>query len=445
MATAASATPGTVTGKTTSLSVLGADATGASNLYYTWSATMLPSGASQPTFSPNSTNAAQNTTATFSMAGSYTLTATIINGYGLTFTSSVNVTVSQTASGITITPSSAIVNFAGTQQFTAYNADQFGQPIAGAITPTWTISPTTGAGTISTSGLYTAPSTQTTATITATSGSFIATSGVQVFNRDSFTNTAGGSWATANNWQGSTIASTAGVAADFSTLALTAAPTVTLDGAETVGDLLFGDTNNSYGWTLNTGSGGPLTLSTTSGTPTIAVVNQTTTIGAVIAGTAGLTKTGSGVLIISGTGTWTGTTTVVAGTLQVNAKSGDVPYVVDQGATLKIGYTTGGGYATTGLTLNGSGLSSTAGLYLNGGTLYNVSGGLVINSAPTVIHQYGTGLAELGIFDINSNPGLSVTAAASGSSLDPNIEMVNEGYGMVVTTASGARITPRAT
>ena len=36
VATAASASPGTVTGNTTSLSVLGADAGGAANLTYTW-------------------------------------------------------------------------------------------------------------------------------------------------------------------------------------------------------------------------------------------------------------------------------------------------------------------------------------------------------------------------------------------------------------------------
>ena len=170
--------------------------------------------------------------------------------------------------------------------------DQFGQPM-GSISATWSLSPTSGAGSInSSSGLYTAPATQATATVTATSGSYTATAGVQVFNRDPFTNTSGGSWAATANWQNSTIASGAGVAADFSALALGSAPTVTLDGARTIGDLLFGDTNNSYGWTLNTGSGGPLTLSTTSGTPTIVVANQSATIGAALAGTQGFTKTG---------------------------------------------------------------------------------------------------------------------------------------------------------
>ena len=279
VATAASASPSPVTGTTTNLSVLGADATGQANLYYTWTATSVPSGAAQPTFSANGADAAQNTTATFYKAGAYTFQVTITNTFGLTVTSSVNVTVDQTlSSGITISPSTAIVNVNSTQQFTASGEDQFGQAM-GTISATWSISPSSGAGSInSSSGLYTAPATQVTPTITATSGGSTATATVQVFNRDPFTNTAGGSWAAAANWQNSTIASGAGVAADFSTLGLTSAPTVTLDGARTVGDLLFGDTNNAYGWTLNTGTGGPLTLGTTSGTPTIVVANQSATI-----------------------------------------------------------------------------------------------------------------------------------------------------------------------
>jgi autotransporter-associated beta strand protein len=435
--TAAAASPGTVTGTTTGLSVLGADAIGESNLYYFWSATSLPSGAAQPTFSPNGTNASKNTTATFSHAGSYTLEATIVNTYGLTVTSSVNVTVSQTASGITIVPATAIVSVSATEPFTAYGADQFGQPMGGLISPTWSVSPSSGAGTISSSGLYTAPSTQSTATITATSGGYTATAGVQAFNRDIFTNPVGGSWATTTNWQNSTIASGAGVAADFSTLALSSAPTVTLDGARTVGDLLFGDTNNSYRWTLNTGSGGPLTLSTTSGTPTIAVANQTTTIGAVLAGTAGLTKTGAGAATVSGAGTWTGTTTVAAGMLEVDAKSGDVPYVVSPGATLRIGYSTSGGYANTELQINGSGATSSAGFYLAGGKTYNASGQIQLLTAPTTIRQYGTGTASIGTFDINGN-GLWSSAAASGSAIASNVQMVSSGYGMSITVDPGA-------
>ena len=177
-------------------------------------------------------------------------------------------------------------------------------------------SPTSSAGSINSSGgLYTAPATQATATITATSGGYTATAGVQVFNRDPFTNTAGGSWATAANWQNSTIASGAGVAADFSTLALTSAPTVTLDGARTVGDLLFGDTNNSYGWTLNTGTGGPLTLEHdfrhAHDRRNEPVGDDRRDAGR----HPGFTKTGAGKLTLSASNGYSGTTTINAGKL----------------------------------------------------------------------------------------------------------------------------------
>ena len=69
VATPASATPNPVTGTTTGLSVLGADTgTGAGSLTYLWTATP-PSGAAAPAFLANNSNAAQNTTATFTRGG----------------------------------------------------------------------------------------------------------------------------------------------------------------------------------------------------------------------------------------------------------------------------------------------------------------------------------------------------------------------------------------
>ena len=56
---------------TASLSVLGADALGASSLTYSWTVTAVPSGAAQPRFNDNDDNTAQNSTVTISKAGSY--------------------------------------------------------------------------------------------------------------------------------------------------------------------------------------------------------------------------------------------------------------------------------------------------------------------------------------------------------------------------------------
>ena len=68
ISTAASATPSPVTGKTTNLSVTATDQLGPSTLTYSWAPTSIPNGATAPTFSANNSNAAQNTTATFTQA-----------------------------------------------------------------------------------------------------------------------------------------------------------------------------------------------------------------------------------------------------------------------------------------------------------------------------------------------------------------------------------------
>ena len=155
-------------------------------------------------------------------------------------------------------------------------------------------------------------------------------------------------------------------------------------------------------------------------------------------------KNGSGILTLSGASTFTGGTTapggitVNAGTLEVLNRSVDVTYLITNNAILKIGYTTGGSYANTAMAIYGNGTNNPGGLYLAGGKNYNVSGGVVVYGAPTDIRQYGSGYASFGIFDYNSNPGLCISAQASGSVLDPTVQFVNDGYGMVVTTTNGA-------
>ena len=91
--TAASASPATVSGTTTTLSVLGGDDGGEANLIYTWSVSAKPSGAADPTFSANGSNAAKSSTTTFSAPGAYTFHVTIRDVQGLAITGSVDVTV----------------------------------------------------------------------------------------------------------------------------------------------------------------------------------------------------------------------------------------------------------------------------------------------------------------------------------------------------------------
>lgn len=173
IATAASATPSPVTGNTTTLSVLGADDTGEAGLNYSWSS----SGPAPVTFSINHTNAAKNAVATFTRAGSYTLSATLTDEGGLTTSSNVNVIVNQVLSGITVSPATVSVSTNATQQLIANGIDQFGQTMT--TSATWSV--TSGGGLIdSSTGLYTAPASIGTAVVTAVAGSLSSTSAITI-------------------------------------------------------------------------------------------------------------------------------------------------------------------------------------------------------------------------------------------------------------------------
>ncbi|MGA2497835.1 MAG: glycoside hydrolase family 44 protein, partial [Tepidisphaeraceae bacterium] len=160
VATAAQASPSSVTGVSTNLSVLGADANGASNLTYTWIATTAPG---LVIFSVNGTNAAQDTVATFTAAGTYSLLVTITNAAGYFATSSVSVTVDATLTNIMVNPSDPTTTLNGEQQFTASGTDQFGNALSNSPGYSWSAS----AGSISSTGVFTAPAAVGSVTITA--------------------------------------------------------------------------------------------------------------------------------------------------------------------------------------------------------------------------------------------------------------------------------------
>jgi autotransporter-associated beta strand protein len=169
--TAAAASPATVTGTTTALSVLGADDGGEALLTYTWSST----GPAAVAFSASGTNAAKASVATFSKAGTYALIVTLRDGDGRTTTSTVVVTVAQTPTAMTVSPGTATVATGATQQFTATMTDQFGAVMSTQPSFTWSVS---GGGTVSTSGLFTAPTTTGSSTVTASGGGLSATASV---------------------------------------------------------------------------------------------------------------------------------------------------------------------------------------------------------------------------------------------------------------------------
>ena len=127
-----------------------------------------------------------------------------------------------------------------------------------------------------------------------------------------------GSWSVASNWAGGVVANGASGIADFSKLDITSDTTVSLDSPRTIGQMLFADTAQSNNWTLdNAGnSANILTLNNGASQPVITVggtatgvTGQLTTISAVIAGTNGFIKTGSGALQLTGSNTFTGQVT----------------------------------------------------------------------------------------------------------------------------------------
>ncbi|MGN6370531.1 MAG: LamG-like jellyroll fold domain-containing protein, partial [Phycisphaerae bacterium] len=163
VAAPASASPLTVDNKTTTLSVLGADLSGETGLTYTWSAIGTPPG--PVSFSVNSSNAAKNVTATFSAAGTYTLQVTITNGANNSVTSDVTVQVNQTSTAIVVTPAAAAIPANLADLLSATELDQFNHPMAVQPSFAWTVS--SGAGAISAAGLFTAPRSAGTSTVTA--------------------------------------------------------------------------------------------------------------------------------------------------------------------------------------------------------------------------------------------------------------------------------------
>ncbi len=179
VASPAAANPAAVTGTSTALSVLGADASDSSGeacLSYTWSVTALPAGAASPVFSVNGTNAAKTTTATFASAGHYSFLVTIGDPQGLSVGTSVNVTVGQSFEAVDVTPGRTELGPGQTRQFTAEAEDQFGDALNPQPAFTWSAP----GGTISTRGLFTAPAACGDVRLTASSGSVAGTATVNV-------------------------------------------------------------------------------------------------------------------------------------------------------------------------------------------------------------------------------------------------------------------------
>ena len=220
---------------------------------------------------------------------------------------------------------------------------------------------------------------------------------------------ADGLWSTAGNWTPS-VADGSGFTASF-TNDITADRTVSLDGDRTLTNVVFGDSDTATAgsWILNNNSTPANNLILAGTTPTITVnalgTAKTATISAIIQGTAGMTKQGTGTLILSGANTYTGTTIVNTGTLRLGAAG-----VLADTSNLTI---------NSGATLNMGGFAETIGtLTLNRGTITGFGGsdtvplatgsGGFITTGGTVANWPGIRLG--GNFQYNTDGGNETTA-----------------------------------
>ena len=258
-----------------------------------------------------------------------------------------------------------------------------------------------------------------------------------------WTNLVGGSWANSANWGAGAIANGTDSIANFSQLNLSAAPTVTLNGAQSIGSLIFGDKGNTYGWTLNTGSGGPLTLAVSSGSPIITVNGQTTTVGLVLDGTQGLTKDGAGTLVLTNANTFTGGLTVSNGTVQGNFTSlAPATDLINSGNAI----TNAGGF----LIIKGNASGATSQTFSRvlfrpggGGILGDVNGGAgtTINLGAGFTNSIAGGSLLIGSSGANDT-GLVFTTTSKTNSLFPGNALVVNTYGprIVYTSDNGTTV-----
>ena len=437
VATPAAANPSPVTGTTTSLSVLGASGGGEANLSYTWSMT---SGPATVNFSANGTNAAKNSVATFSQAGGYQFTVTITDQNSLSTTSAVNVTVNHTLQGgVSISPAAANITAGNTQQFTLMGQDQFGQAFTVADPVSWQL---TGPGSLGvSSGLYTPPYINGSATVQATYGAFNITPAMVTFSGQAQWNaSANASWNANGGWKdsigGGTVAApgTRGIFGDTVLFASATGPMARLDGANpTLAGITFNSAATSY--TIAQGSGGSLTLQGTNGaTVSVLAGNDTIsaplhlasdtifsaaatsglTISGPIDGSGGVTLTGSGMLTLSGANSYTGSTVVNGGTLQfsgVSANLGTRAITANGGAVQYVNATINGG------TLAAQGVPGGTHTTLAGGTS-SFSGTAISARTPFVANGPTTFTDVTNYGPMTANSMLSWTGgtnAASGS------------------------------
>ena len=122
---------------TANLNVTANDSLGGTDLTYTW--TVGDDAPGLVSFADNEDNAAGQTTATFSAAGTYHLFVTVTNASGASLSKSATCSFSSVLSSITATTTDAAPLANCTQQFAATAYDQFGHTLASQPSFSWNV------------------------------------------------------------------------------------------------------------------------------------------------------------------------------------------------------------------------------------------------------------------------------------------------------------------
>ncbi len=245
---------------------------------------------------------------------------------------------------------------------------------------------------------------------------------------------ADGNWGDATKWDANTIAHGIDKSATFAGLTPV---TVTVDTGHPIGALNFSGANHTIA--ADAGSLN-LNIDTVFTSPTVTVADGiTATIGAQLTGNEGLTKAGTGTLLLSGTRNYTGTTDVTEGRLQYQGGTyASSLHNIASGAVLDFNVPSGT-YDGASTTFTGAGTlrktaagtlwwpATIATFSLDSGALIDVQGGTFTGGA-FANESWAGNLSDL-----------NVAASATFNTVEANVR-VNKitGSGTIATGFSGA-------
>ena len=258
-------------------------------------------------------------------------------------------------------------------------------------------------------------------TLGGTAGGSIST---VVAGARTLTKIGSGTWTLsgANTYTGATAVNAGTLQAGVTTLAFGTNSAVTL--ANTAGVVLdLNGFNNTIGSLTGGGTtGGNITL----GTATLTIGSNNTSPAAyagVISGTGGLTKNGTGTLILAGDNSYSGTTTISVGTIKLGAAGGAI--------NAPLGTVAGATSITSGavLDLNGFSLGTAEPLTLNGTGL--AAAGALTNSAAGAATF--SGLVTLG-------SAASIASSAGAISITNTGTITGAGFGLTLGGTTGGTL-----